>query len=351
MEYQRSAERRVRIGVVGAGSHCYRNILPTLTYLPVELVAVADVDRHAAELTAKQYGAKAYTSADAMYGEEDLEAVLLCVSPELHPDLAVEAFEAGLHVWLEKPAGVVAADVKRMLDAQGDRVCVVGYKKAFMPAIRKAKALLEEEGNRPLGTLMGTYPMDIPNNGREVIANRETPNWLVNGCHPLSALLEVGGPVDSVAVYRSQHGGGHCLLMHSNGAVSNLVLAQGVPMFQPFERYLFVGGAHSVEIENSRRVIYQRGIEFDYATGTSFAPPGTEGGAVVWEAQDGLNTLENKAVFTQGVYAELQHFCEAIIEGKQPTIGNLEFALELMRVYEAALLSDGTLINVEKGGQ
>lgn len=169
MEYQRSAERRVRIGVVGVGSHCYRNILPTLTYLPVELVAIADVDREIAEATARQYGATAYASATAMYEREDLEAVLLCVSPSLHPQLTIEAFDAGLHVWLEKPAGVVAADVKRMMAAQRDRVCVVGFKKAFMPATRKAIELLNEEGSTPLRTLTGTYPIDVPLEGKEII--------------------------------------------------------------------------------------------------------------------------------------------------------------------------------------
>lgn len=349
MEYQRDAKNPVKVGVVGVGSHCYRNILPTLTYLPVELVAVADIDQEVVERTARQYGANAYTSSTQMYENEALDAVILCVSPQLHPDLAIEAFEAGLHVWMEKPAGVVASDVERMLEAQGDLVGVVGYKKSFMPAVRKTLELLSEPVLSPLRTLVGIYPMGIPENGREVLEARETPNWLVNGCHPLSALLTVGGPVDTVAVHRGEHGGGTCTLMHSNGAVSNLILAEGAPMFQPFERYLFVGGGQTIEIENSRKLTYQRGIEFAYATGDSFAPPGLDGGAVVWEAQDGLNTLENKAVFTQGVHAELAHFCEAIINKKPATIGTLEFALELMRVYEAALLSNGTPVKVEKG--
>ena len=181
MEYQRDAERRVRIGVVGVGSHSYRNILSTLTYLPVELVAIADVDAPTAEKTARQYAAKAYTSATEMYAAEDLEAVLLCVSPQLHPQLAVEAFEAGLHVWLEKPVGVLAEDVEKMISARGDRIAVVGFKKAFMPATRKAIELLAEEGSTPLRTLMGTYPMDVPPNGKDVIANRETPSFIHAG--------------------------------------------------------------------------------------------------------------------------------------------------------------------------
>ena len=44
MSYQREFERKVRIGVVGLGSHSYRNLLPTLTFLPVEVAAFCDVN-------------------------------------------------------------------------------------------------------------------------------------------------------------------------------------------------------------------------------------------------------------------------------------------------------------------
>lgn len=349
MEYQRDAARRVRLGVVGVGSHCYRNILPTLTYLPVELVAVADVDAALAERTGGQYGVASYDSAEAMYATESLDAVLLCVSPKLHPRLTVQAFQAGLHVWMEKPAGTSVADVEQMLAARGDLVAMVGYKKAFMPATRKAIELLSGPDCQPLRTLLGVYPMWLPADSERVLRTGEITQWLTDGCHPLSVLLAVGGDVTGVVAHRGVHGGGCCVLEHASGAVSTLVLAEGAPMFQPSERFLFVGGSRTVEIENTRRVIYQRGIEFAYATGESFAPPGRDGGAIVWETQDAFNTLENKAVFTQGIHAELDHFCDAVLGKEKPTIGTLEFALQLTRVYEAALRSNGLRISVEEG--
>lgn len=349
MEYQRDAKRRVRVGIVGTGSHSYRNIFPTLTYLPVELVAVADIDAEKAKATAAQYGAKeSYASAQEMYEKAGIEAVILCVSPQMHPTLTIAAFEAGLHVWMEKPAAMVAEEVERMLAARGNRVGVVGYKKAFMPAVRKAVEILALDGIGPLRSIVGIYPMSIPENGRKVLDESEATNWLANGCHPLSVFLEIGGPAAAVTTHRGKHGGGALIIEHANGAVSNFHLAQGAPMFQPFERYTIYANAQSIEIENSRRIAYQRGIEFTYATGTSFAPPGLSGGAIVWEAQDGLNTLENKAVFTQGLYGELAHFCEAILEERPATIGTLEFALQLTRVYEAALLSDGRAVEIEQ---
>ena len=34
MSYQREFEERLNVAVVGVGSHGYRNVLPTLTFLP-----------------------------------------------------------------------------------------------------------------------------------------------------------------------------------------------------------------------------------------------------------------------------------------------------------------------------
>ena len=59
-----------------------------------------------------------------------------------------------------------------------------------------------------------------------------------------------------------------------------------------------------------------------------------------------LSTLENKALFTQGIYQEMRHFCDCVLDEKPATKGTLEFARELMRVYEAALLSTGNRITL-----
>ena len=62
---------------------------------------------------------------------------------------------------------------------------------------------------------------------------------------------------------------------------------------------------------------------------------------MVWEPQNCLATLENKALFTQGIWGAMRHFCDCVLAGQSARQGSLEFALDVMRVYEAALLSDG----------
>lgn len=343
MEYRIEAQRRLRIGVVGAGSHCYRNILPTLIYLPVDLVAVADRDLDRARTVAAMQGARPYASASEMYAAEDLDAVLLVVSPQMHPALTIEALQAGLHVYMEKPAGTRASQVEQMLAARGDRTVVVGFKKAFMPATRKAAELMADPANQPLRTLLGVYPMVLPDNPEEVLESGQMTPWLANGCHPLSILLELGGPVEKVVSFRSAHGGGAAILHHRNGAITNFHMSEGAPKSQPNERFAVYGGNISIEIENSRKLVFQRGVDFNYSHGTEFL---NGHGATVWEAQNSLNSPENMAVMTQGLYGGLAHFCEAVLAGRQATIGNLEFALHLTRVWEAVMLSRGEPVAV-----
>ncbi len=346
MSYQREFPHRLRVALVGAGSHAYRNLLPAMNFLPVRLVAICDVREEVARATAEQYGAKAYTDTRELYARETLDAVFLCVSPQLHPILAREAFAAGLHVWLEKPPAMLASEVEEMIRDRGDRICVVGFKKAFMPATDKAVELFSDPQYGPIRSILAEYPMSIPANGELVLRERVFTNWLGNGCHPLSFLLTVGGPVAGVSVHRGAHGGGACVLTFASGAIGTLHLAEGANGTQPLERYTVFGNNCHLTIDNCQRVTFQRGIPFSYGVTTSYLPSGTDSGAVVWEPQNMLGTLENMALFTQGMYAEMRYFCDRVLAGQAPARGSLEFALAVMRVYEAALRSTGEMVPI-----
>ena len=75
----------------------------------------------------------------------------------------------------------------------------------------------------------------------------------------------------------------------------------------------------------------QRGIPFQYAQITSYLPEGIDSGAIVWEPQNNISTLENKALFTQGIYNEMRYFCDRVVAGEAAATGSLEFALALAR--------------------
>jgi predicted dehydrogenase len=350
MSYQRDYELRLRVGVVGAGSHSYRNILPALHYLPIRLEALCDLDAALLERTAAEYGVDAvYTDAERMYAEAELDAVFLCAGPQYHPMLAIPALRAGLHVWMEKPPAMRVAGVEEMIAARGDRVCAVGFKKAYMPATRKAHELIASPEFGPLRSILAVYPMTIPHNGREILDSGQYCNWLANGCHPLSLMIALGGRVEEVTTLRGpgEHAVGVVSLQFANGAVGVFHLAGGMPAGYAGERYHLYGEGRAITIENSTKIAYHRGIPFDYRSQKDFAPPGTDSGSVVWEANHNLATLENKSLFVQGIFNEMMDFCDAVMEGREPAVGTLEFALHVMQVYEAGLLSEGRPVPIE----
>lgn len=331
MDYQRECKTRVRLGIVGAGSHCYRNILPALTYLPVHLKAICDTDQSLAEKTATQYGCHSYRDSKEMYQQEELDAVLLVVSEKAHPILACEAFSRGLNVWMEKPAAVTSAEIEEMIRSRNGKIGVVGYKKAFMPATTKAREIIDSDAYTPMKSMLVTYPINQP----AVIDGQ--CRWHVNACHPLSMILACNSSVASVRSICAE-GGGLCVLRFSDGSICNFHFAQGP---SPNESYTLYGDDWQLQIDNCARVTLKRGYPLEYGRTASFIPAGDSSGAIVWEPQNSLSTLENKANFVQGIYWSLKYFLECVQQDQPPELGSLEFALKIQKVYEAAHQSNG----------
>src|SRR5690606_38143585 len=123
-------------------------------------------------------GCRAYTRTTDMYEKEELDAVLIVVSEKVHPRLTMEAFDAGLHVWTEKPVAVRAYEVEQMMERRRDRICVIGFKKAFMPSTLKAIEIANSPDFGPLHSILAVYPMSIPENGKEVLDSHSSVNWL-----------------------------------------------------------------------------------------------------------------------------------------------------------------------------
>lgn len=348
MSYQRGYEKKLNVAMIGIGSHCYRNLLPALHYLPVKLKSLCDPNADLLQKTANEYRDTAlYTNAAEMYQKEKLDAVFISVSPALHPQLAIEALDAGVHVWMEKPPARRATEIDRIIEHRKDRVVVVGFKKAFMPAVDKVLEIVSREPFKQLKSILAVYPMSIPADGEKILAENTFTNWLGNGCHPISCMIALCGSPRAVTTIVSRAGVGSCMIEFENGAMGTLCLADGAPLSQPQERYDIFTGGGTIGITNNNRVSLQRGIPFDYNNISSFVPVGFDHGAQVWEAQNTLGTLENVALFTQGIVPEMKYFCDCILESKPAVRGSLEFAREVMAVYEAGLLSQGRRIELK----
>src|SRR5579883_1266604 len=112
--------RRLKVGLIGAGTIANSAHLPAIAQLhdELELVAVADVRGEAAEKAAREYGAEDwYTDYRQLLARPDIDMVDICTPEFLHGEQVVAAAEAGKHILCEKPMANSLADADAMIEA------------------------------------------------------------------------------------------------------------------------------------------------------------------------------------------------------------------------------------------
>lgn len=358
--FRHEYDKHLRVALVGCGGHAFRNILPALNYLPIDLAATCDVDADRAERYARTFGAeRSFGSFDELLEwapGAGVEAVLLVLGfvdglPQ-YRDFAVAAMDKGLHVWMEKPPASTAAEVEDMLRAQQrtGRTVQVGYKHYFFPAIAKAREFIEGPDFGAVTSMNATYPLRIAPAERR----HEPPAQPINLdlCHPASAIHKLMGDVESVWFDRASNGGGIAALRFVSGAVGVLHCTSGKPSTSANERFEVVGTGASVVVDNVIRLTYYRpgkrgkadqgyGRTPDFFGEDSQAP-------FHWEPEFNLGQLYNMTSFLQGYAQELAQFIECVWAGTQPPCAGLRDALHLTHLYEAFRAPDRTEVKLPR---
>ncbi|MBR6426596.1 MAG: Gfo/Idh/MocA family oxidoreductase [Clostridia bacterium] len=109
---------KIRVGIIGVGNMACGhtdNILAGRTP-DFELTAVADIDPERLKSFEAKYNcsARLFGSADEMLDSGLVDACMVCVPHYSHPGIAMEAMKRGIHVMVEKPAGVYTRQVREM---------------------------------------------------------------------------------------------------------------------------------------------------------------------------------------------------------------------------------------------
>jgi D-galactose 1-dehydrogenase len=130
----------ISVGLVGLGKIAHDQHVPALVRDPRYRIA-ATADPSGAGLE----GIPCYQSLDAMIeAAPDLDAVSLCVPPQVRCRLAGVALRAGKHVLLEKPPGVGLEEVEGLVElARSKSLCLfAAWHSQFSPAAAPAKQWL-----------------------------------------------------------------------------------------------------------------------------------------------------------------------------------------------------------------
>ena len=262
-----------------------------------------------------------------MLREADIDAVDICLPHHLHKDAIVAAARAGLHVLCEKPLCLTpeeAAEIEAVVAETGVTV-MCAHNQLFLPAVAKARALLDE------GLLGQVYEVRTTDSffndftpesmGWRASARTSGGGELIDtGYHPSYLLLHLaGGAPVSVAAMLSRHrlrfmegeDSAQVLVRFDNGVVGSITTSWAYQAPSTTERFSVVGELGSLHSDGTRLSYRLRGEE---------------------EVRLELEPVHEFA-------AEVRHFAESVLGGRRPIhteVEGIQVLGIILAAYESA---------------
>ena len=113
-------DRRVRLGVVGAGIWGRMHVRAYVQHPSAELIGICDLNKSRAKHVAEEFGVpKSYTNLDELLAE-DLDGVSIVTPDTAHTSVAVRAAEKGVHMLVEKPLATTIEECEKMIAAAAE---------------------------------------------------------------------------------------------------------------------------------------------------------------------------------------------------------------------------------------
>ncbi|MDP6051692.1 MAG: Gfo/Idh/MocA family oxidoreductase [Candidatus Latescibacteria bacterium] len=241
----------VRIGVIGVGNMGGNHVgyLANGDIPGAKLTALCDTNaEQLARMKAlSRENVATFEEADALMQSDQIDAVIVATPHYDHPPLAIKALERGLHVMIEKPAGVYTRQVREMNEAaeKSDRIFGLMFNQRTLGQHQKLKELV---GSGELGELRRT-------------------NYIITSWFRAQSYYDSGG---WRATWAGEGGG-----VLANQCPHNLDLWQwicGMPV--RMRAFCAFGKYHTIEVEDdvTAYVEYENGATGVFITTTGEAP-------------------------------------------------------------------------------
>ncbi len=189
------AEKIVRVGIIGTGQIGKIHIDRYQKVAGAQIAAVADVDEGEAKRVAAKFEIPAvYTDFRELLKRDDIEAVDVCVHNNLHRPIAEAAFEAGKHVYCEKPMAGSHADAKAMMEAarESGKLFHIQFEPMFTKEMRAARHIVD---SGELGEIYHARSYGYRRRGRPFVDGYGTARFVQKE-------IAAGGAMYDMAVYR-----------------------------------------------------------------------------------------------------------------------------------------------------
>lgn len=140
-----------KVGVIGAGGMLQYHV-PGFQQGGGEVTAIADVNKTAAQASADKWAIPNVYDDTAEFLKTDIDAVSIIVPNKFHAPLAIQALEAGKHVFCEKPPALNAAEVAEMKAAaeKAGKVLMFNFNNRARP---ESQAMMKYVADGTIGTI------------------------------------------------------------------------------------------------------------------------------------------------------------------------------------------------------
>ncbi len=316
-------EQRLRFGLIGCGRISQVHLECLAKEPSTQLVAVADIDRAAADRAASAFSASAYSDPRKMIDECALDAVVLCTPPNTHKPLAELSLGRGLHVLCEKPLALSVEDASAMVEmaSKAGRVLMMASKFRYVQDIVRAKNIMDSGllGEIVLFENEFCSRVDMTHrwNARSDVSGGGV--LIDNGSHSVDIVRFLLGPIETLqAIYGKQwqklevEDTCRVFVRSAGGAMASIDLSWSIHKESPFYIHVY-GSAGTLEIGWKTSRYRER------------------------EKPDWL-TFGNGYDKYQAMGAQLRNFIETIGGRATPVINHTD-AIESVRVVQAAYRS------------
>lgn len=139
---------KLQIGIIGAGRIGSLHAKSVTYNVPnATVVGITDIQPDMAEKVARELDIpKIYADYHELLADDAVQAVFICSSTDTHADIAVQAAQAGKHIFCEKPVDLTPEKVRAVMQAVRDaKVCLqVGFNRRFDHNFSHVKKLVQD---------------------------------------------------------------------------------------------------------------------------------------------------------------------------------------------------------------
>ncbi|MCC6177715.1 MAG: Gfo/Idh/MocA family oxidoreductase [Chloroflexi bacterium] len=186
------------VGIIGASRVAPQHALAVQNDERTHLTAIADPDTARAERVAEQYGCEVVADYRDLLKRADVAVVMLGLPNDLHCPVALDALEAGKHVFVEKPMANTLDECDRMIEAaeRNDVKIFVGHSQRFFTATVATRDLIRSGRFGEPVMARDTWTKALGADTRPpwfLDRSRGGGMWLMNGAHMIDRVCWVLG--------------------------------------------------------------------------------------------------------------------------------------------------------------